>query len=61
VAGSEIASRPAFLAGPLAVERADVFAASFAERPLPRGFAALGAARLLWAMMILRDRGRSQN
>src|SRR5687767_15726524 len=26
VAGSEIASRPAFLAGPLAVERADVFA-----------------------------------
>jgi hypothetical protein len=47
VAASLIASRPAFLAGPLAVDRADAFAASFAERPLPRGFAALGAARLL--------------
>jgi hypothetical protein len=54
VAASEIASRPAFLAGPLAVERADVFAVSFAERPLPvtrRTLdAARDAARLLLAM-----------
>ena len=35
VAASEIAARPGFLAGPLAVARADVLAISFAARPLP--------------------------
>jgi hypothetical protein len=55
VAASEIASRPAFLAGPLAVERADVFAVSFAERLLPVGLrtpdAARDTGRLLLAML----------
>ena len=45
VAASEIASRPAFLAGPLVVELADVFAAAFVERPLPVSLRTLDAAR----------------
>jgi hypothetical protein len=54
------------LAGPLAVERADVFAASFAERPLPVNLRTLDAARdgarLLLAMTeISVDRPSASN